>query len=124
MSDVRDPATDQVAPTPNDKPAVWLQVIADMQARHEHGIKKYGTPLQPNNGRNAMRDLYEELLDAAVYAKQKMTEDASSLPGRLRVLIDRWRGLAADIDRRAGETNSPAACIVLGLADVLEAELG
>ncbi len=80
MSTTRDPETDQVAPTPNDKPAVWLEVIADMQERHAHGIRKYGTALQPHNGRDALRDLYEELLDAAVYTKQRQIEQADGFP--------------------------------------------
>jgi hypothetical protein len=82
MSNVRDPERDQVAPTPNDKPAVWLAVIDDMQERHQHGVKKYGTPLQPHNGRNALRDIYEELLDAAVYAKQRLIEEEGVMLSR------------------------------------------
>jgi len=38
------------------------------------GITRYGTALQPFNGRNAKLDLYEELLDAVMYLKQDLTE--------------------------------------------------
>lgn len=66
--------TTQPQPTPNDRPAVWPQVVEDMKARHELGIKRYGTPLQPFNGRAALRDAYEEALDLAVYLRQAMIE--------------------------------------------------
>lgn len=75
MSETRDPSTDQPLPTPSDRPAVWEAVIDDMRARDQLGRKKYGTPLQNHNGRSALRDLYEELLDAAVYAKQRILEE-------------------------------------------------
>ena len=65
---------DQPMPTPNDKAAVWPIVMADMQARHELGIRRYGTPLQPFNGRDALRDAYEEALDLAVYLRTAIYE--------------------------------------------------
>lgn len=54
---------------------IWELVIQDMQDRHESGIKKYGTPLQAFNGRNALIDAYQELLDLCVYLRQKIEED-------------------------------------------------
>jgi hypothetical protein len=65
---------DQPLPVANDKPAVWPIVMADMQSRHELGIKRYGTPLQPHNGRDALRDAYEEALDLAVYLRTAIFE--------------------------------------------------
>ena len=50
-------------------------VIEDLKARTERGTKEYGEPLRTFNGRNALRDLYEELLDAAQYAKQRLVEE-------------------------------------------------
>ena len=90
----------QPAPTPNDKPALWPMVIedvknlypnepevyasieirADMAARDQFGRKKYGVPLQPNNGRDPLKDAYEELLDAAVYLKQTIVEKSERKP--------------------------------------------
>lgn len=61
-------------PTPNDRPAVWSLVIDDMQKRDGMGRKKYGTPLQPFNGRDVLRDAYEEALDLAVYLRQAIYE--------------------------------------------------
>jgi hypothetical protein len=65
---------DQPLPTKNDAPDIQSQVIADIEARRLVGISRYGTALQPNNGRDALRDLYEELIDAAMYTKQLMVE--------------------------------------------------
>lgn len=62
-------------PTPNDSKPIWELVIEDMQERNRIGIEEYGTPLQANNGRNALVDVYQELLDAAVYIKQKIIEE-------------------------------------------------
>jgi len=51
-------------------PALVLDmVLADMWARDEMGALKYNTPLCLNNGRDHLRDLYQEELDAAVYTK-------------------------------------------------------
>lgn len=66
--------TEQPMPTPTGAPSVQGMVIADLQVRLQVGIQRYGTALQPNNGRDALRDLYEELLDAACYARQAIAE--------------------------------------------------
>ncbi len=85
---------DQPPPNPNSKPAIWPLVIkdiervgcggistrvrplliADMGARHELGIERYGTPLQPFNGRDALIDAYQEALDLCAYMKQAAEE--------------------------------------------------
>jgi hypothetical protein len=64
----------QPAPIKNDLPAVWDLVIHDMQYRDQTGLHTYGTRLQPHNGRDALWDVYEELLDAAVYIRQAIYE--------------------------------------------------
>jgi hypothetical protein len=66
--------THEPAPIPNDLPAVWALVIADMQARDAEGRRKYGTPLQPFNGRDALVDAYQEALDLVVYLRQAIEE--------------------------------------------------
>jgi hypothetical protein len=45
-----------------------------MKDRREMGIKKYGVPLQTNNGRDALIDAYQELLDLLVYLRQEIEE--------------------------------------------------
>lgn len=64
----------QPEPVKNDLPAVWDLVVADMTVRDQAGLKKYGTRLQPDNGRDVLRDAYEEALDLAVYLRQALFE--------------------------------------------------
>lgn len=66
---------EQPPPTKNNNPAVWDAVIADMQTRDKIGEKRYGTRLQPHNGRNSLQDAYEEALDLCAYLKQRIMED-------------------------------------------------
>lgn len=65
---------DQPAPTPNAHPAVWPLVMVDMAGRDRLGRTRYGTPLQPHNGRDTLRDAYEEALDLAVYLRTAIYE--------------------------------------------------
>ena len=65
---------DQPPPQRNGNPAVWDLVIADMKARDQLGRERYGTPLQPFNGRDALVDAYQEALDLAVYLRQAIEE--------------------------------------------------
>lgn len=64
----------QPDPIKNDKEPVWNSVIADMKDRDDLGFSRYGTRLQPNNGRDALQDAYEEALDLVVYLKQAILE--------------------------------------------------
>lgn len=70
--------TEQPMPTPNDRPSIQSLVRADLDAREQVGIERYGTPLQPHNGRDALRDAYEEALDLCCYLKQVMVERADA----------------------------------------------
>lgn len=86
MSSVRDPSSDQPLPGPGHVPIhqvvidnldAWVAdeaaraVIRDgLAARRELGVSKYGRPLESHNGRDALRDCWEETLDALVYAVQ------------------------------------------------------
>lgn len=67
----------QPMPTANDEPDVQSAVIADVEARRLVGIARYGTALQPHNGRNALLDAYEEALDLAMYLKQRLIEEGA-----------------------------------------------
>lgn len=64
----------QPDPVPNHHPAVWPLVVADMRLRDAKGRGTYGVPLQPHNGRDALRDAYEEALDLAAYLRQAIYE--------------------------------------------------
>ncbi len=61
-------------PIPSDRPAVWDLVIEDMRDRDTVGRERYGTPLQPHNGRDALVDAYQEALDLVVYLRQAILE--------------------------------------------------
>jgi hypothetical protein len=63
----------QPMPTPGEQ-VVLHHVINDLNARAEMGLHKYNTLLMTNNGRDALQDLFEELLDAVMYLKQFMLE--------------------------------------------------
>ena len=65
---------DQPPPVPNNRPAIQDLVMQDMLARKLLGQQRYGTPLQPHNGRDMMKDLYEELLDACNYIRGQLYE--------------------------------------------------
>jgi hypothetical protein len=49
-------------------------VIADLRRRSVEGIAAYGVALHTHNGRDALRDAYEEALDLAQYLKQALLE--------------------------------------------------
>lgn len=76
MSDVRDPETDQAAPTVvAGQPFIQDLVIQDIEARKQHGITKYGTALQAGNGRSMLKDAYDEVLDLAIYLRGMIEEE-------------------------------------------------
>jgi hypothetical protein len=63
---------------------VWADVLKHMpespfkdvcRARRKMGIAKYGQPLQYGDGRDPIVDLFQELLDAIVYAKKAASEN-------------------------------------------------
>jgi hypothetical protein len=49
-------------------------VTASLQARKRLGFERYGRLLQAGNGRDAIRDLREEVEDAVVYCRQLIEE--------------------------------------------------
>ena len=73
-AELRQRPGDQPLPVANDQALVHDAVSADIQSRKRIGVQRYGTPLQPNNGRDALRDAYEESLDLACYLKQALME--------------------------------------------------
>lgn len=68
-------AEHQKLPEKNDKPCIQDLVIADIEARKQVGIKRYGTVLQPFNGRSALLDAYQEALDLCQYLRQLLYEE-------------------------------------------------
>ncbi len=58
----------------NGKTRVGKFVVDDIKARIKFGREKYGTYLMTNNGRSALLDLYQELVDAVFYLRQEILE--------------------------------------------------
>jgi len=50
------------------------EILADVQARTEYGLQKYGVPLRPYDGADAIKEAYQEALDGAVYLTQALME--------------------------------------------------
>jgi hypothetical protein len=68
---------DDLRQRPGDQPLpaegqenVQDALIEHIKQRRALGVQRYGRPLQTFNGRNAVLDLLEELLDGATYAMQ------------------------------------------------------
>jgi hypothetical protein len=74
VSNVPDYEHGEPAPIPNKGASMHDLVIIDMLERREFGRRKYGTVLQARNGRNPLRDAYEEALDLVVYLRQALEE--------------------------------------------------
>lgn len=66
--------TPQAPPQPSSAPASWDLVITDMKARDAFGTQKYNQQLQPHNGRDALKDAYQEALDLCVYLRTALYE--------------------------------------------------
>ena len=82
----------QPPPTKTDTPEVWPLILSDLragylveqrgdlrerlikacEARHEFGLKKYGTALQVENGRAPLADALDEALDLIAYTRQHL----------------------------------------------------
>jgi len=50
------------------------EIIKDFRERDDFGRSKYGVPLQPFNGRNAVIDLRQEIQDGIAYSYQAWEE--------------------------------------------------
>lgn len=65
---------DQPLPVKNDSPYMQDLLVSDIEARKQVGIDRYGTALQAHNGRDVLRDAYEEAIDLALYLRQAIYE--------------------------------------------------
>lgn len=69
MSDVKHERN----PYPGTK-EVLPELLKDIKEKAEAGKVKYGSHLQTHNGRRALADLYQEMIDACFYIKQELME--------------------------------------------------
>lgn len=106
--------SEQPMPTPNSQPDIQQLVIADIGTRREFGIERYGTALQPFNGRDALRDAYEEALDLSMYLRQAIeerTQNYEPVTGSSRKINRSWTRIRPGIEGRlisAGGINDDA----------------
>jgi hypothetical protein len=92
---MNDLSVPQPAPIHNDNPSCHDLVIKDMEDRKAFGLNKYGTILQPENGRDFLIDAYQEVLDLAVYLRgaiyereQKVKATVAKLDAQLKTARD------------------------------------
>lgn len=65
----------QPPPLKTNNPYLVDLVIRDLKDRKQFGLKKYGTALTANNGRNNLIDCYQELMDLLVYLRSEIEEN-------------------------------------------------
>lgn len=68
----------QPLPVVSDAPIAHRMVQDDLEERLKVGIERYGQPLQAFNGRDSLRDAYEEVLDLAVYLRNAIYEQENT----------------------------------------------
>ena len=68
------PEFGQKAPLNTGSASAHDLVIEDMKKRKAFGLEKYGTCLTSDNGRDHLKDAYEECLDMLVYLKCAMEQ--------------------------------------------------
>lgn len=101
------------APKPGRQDVADL-VMADIQARVEAGLQKYGTKLQTHNGRDALMDAYQEAIDLVMYLRQAMAERDDGYKGETPLrekltqeYVDAWVGRFRKDAERALEGRVP-----------------
>ena len=72
----------------------------DLIARAEIGFKKYGTKLRVKNGRRAIVDLYQELLDALMYSMQARLEGDREAGKFVEILMSLSAQVAVELNKR------------------------
>ena len=80
--------------------AAYEPLRADLLARAEMGLKKYGTKLRAQNGRSAMLDLYQEILDAVMYAQQGRVEGDRTAGKYVEILLSFAAQIVLELDKR------------------------
>lgn len=68
---------DQPLPVGGQGGDILGELVERLEERRATGLRRYGQPLRAFNGRDAARDLEDELLDGAAYARQVGREVAA-----------------------------------------------
>jgi hypothetical protein len=75
------------------------RLLNDLNDRSRMGKEKYGTELRAFNGRSALLDLYQEILDAIMYAQQSRMEGDLESGKFLEMLLF----IASELSRHFGK---------------------
>lgn len=106
---------DQPLPSTNDEvdcqTRLFNRMSQEIPLRRQVGIERYGNALQPFNGRDSLRDLWEELLDASTYFMQVEAE-MTALCQMLQDLVANWNN---EGDRAHGERLRAAERLLMEL---------
>src|ERR1044072_3721312 len=73
-SELKQRIGDQPLPIINNYPNMQDLLKQDIETRKVVGLAMYGTLLQPFNGRDFLRDAYEESLDQSLYLRGALFE--------------------------------------------------
>lgn len=107
----------QPLPAVNKREYVQNLVRQDIADRLEFGIGKYGSGLQAYNGRDALQDLYDELLDAVCYLRQALEEQRNPVDGVHTKYCDACMGAGLVQPRQSMVSyvlNEPKVCTTCG----------
>ena len=86
---------DQTLPDITGRPSMQRVVMEDLAEREQLGIQRYGAPLTTFNGRKTLRDVYDELLDGAVYARSLLAMSETATEDLTEVLTPKLGGALA-----------------------------
>ena len=114
--------THEPTPQPSDHPAAWDLVLADIRERDAMGKANYGVRLTPFNGRNFIKDAYQEALDKIVYLRgavyeieelqTKIVELESQLAAS-KANAEAWEATAKLSSTAKLSCGHPSACAVI-----------
>lgn len=97
---VKDRPEDQKMPVATEGPHMHDIAAQLLDARKQLGISRYGQPLQPFNGRNAVQDVLEEVLDSAAYIAQVAWEQEHPEETYVGRIIQTLTTMSATVDFR------------------------
>ena len=92
-------------------------VLSDLQARSDMGKRKYGTRLRSENGRSALWDAYQEVLDLCMYLRQEIEERGELMINEPYVPSNSTEGILWESEwcdkcsRRAKDPNAKTQCV-------------
>lgn len=78
------------------------EIEADLKRRRALGLERYGSLLQPGNGRDPLRDAYEEVVDLVAYFRQLIMARDEAVTLLTELLADHAVGEDAIVREKVG----------------------